>query len=147
MGEWACERSAVTKAHRMAAWVYWSNLSNHTKEQGGEKIELDGPFATGTTGRTIGTEFQQEWELTDVVEGRRFGITGFTPDGKGALSFEWDFEDEGDGTRMTYRIRAYGPEVEEEGEMFRQMEVNATKALAELAASLDRLAQEEWHRS
>ena len=48
---------------------------------------------------------------------------------------------------MTYRIRAYGPEVEEEGEMFRQMEVNAPKALASLAATLDRLAQEEGQGS
>ena len=143
MGEWACEQSVVTKARRMEAWAYWSDLSNHAEEPGVEKIELDGPFATGTTGRTIGTGFQQERELTDVVEGRRFGITGFTPDGDGALSFAWHFEDEGDGTRMTYRIRAYGPEVEGDIEVFRQMELNAPKALAALALTLDRLALED----
>ena len=146
MSEWECEQSSFTNARRMDVWAYWSDLSNHAKmEPGVEKIELDGPFATGTTGRTIATEFQQEWELTDVVEGRRFGITGLTPDGNGSLSFAWDFEDEGDGTRMTYRIRAYGPEVEEYIEVFRQMEVNAPKAIAQLAVDLDRLAQEKWH--
>ena len=98
MSEWACEQSIVTNARRMDAWAYWSDLSNHAKEPGVEKIELDGPFATGTTGRTIGTGFQQEWELTDVVEGRRFGITGFTPDGDGALSL-----------RGTLKMRAMEP--------------------------------------
>ncbi len=141
MGEWACEQSVVTKARRMDAWAYWSDLSNHAKEPGVEKIELDGPFATGTTGRTIGTGFQQEWELTDVVEGRRFGITGFTPDGDGALSFAWHFEDEGDGTRMTYRIRADGPQVEDHLSVFHHMESNAPKALAHLASDLDQLAR------
>ena len=48
---------------------------------------------------------------------------------------------------MTYRIRAYGPEVEGDSEVFRQMELNAPKALAALAATLDRLAQKGWHAS
>ena len=35
------------------AWAFWSDLRNHMRlEPGVERIELDGPFATGTTGRT-----------------------------------------------------------------------------------------------
>ena len=32
------------------AWAYWSDLRNHVRfEPGVERIELDGPFATGRT--------------------------------------------------------------------------------------------------
>ena len=128
----------------MAAWSYWSHLDNHVNlEPGVESIELDGPFVTGTAGRTISSGFQQEWQLRDVLEGRRFGITGFTPDGRGTLGFSWDFEDEGDGTRITYRIQARGPDVEQDLEVLRQMEVNAPKGLAELIAALDGLVPEQ----
>jgi hypothetical protein len=36
-------------------------------EPGVERIELDGPFATGTTGRTVAPDFTREWRLSDVV--------------------------------------------------------------------------------
>ena len=141
MAAWEFEHSIYTNARRKDAWDYWSDMRNHASmEPGVERIELDGPFATGTRGRTIATAFQQEWELTEVIDGRRFVITGLTPDGDGALSFAWEFEDEGTGTRMTQRISAYGPQVEEHLEEFRQMEVNAPKGMARLAAELDRLA-------
>jgi hypothetical protein len=78
------------------------NVVEQLSRRGFERIELDGPFATGTTGRsTITAGYTQEWQLTDVVRGRRFVITGGTPDGAGLLSFAWEFEDEGAGTRMT----------------------------------------------
>lgn len=144
MGEWNCEQSAVTKADRMTVWSYWTDMDNHKKaEPGVERIELDGPFVTGTTGRTITNEYQNEWELTDVVEGSRFGITGYTPDRQGTLSFSWVFDDVDDGTRITYRIDARGPQVEEYMDVLRQMELNAPRGLQELAATLDRLAPPE----
>jgi len=144
MAEWAFEHSIFTVANRMDAWAYWSEMSNHAKmEPGVERIELDGPFATGTTGRTMAEGFTQEWELTDVVEGRRFTVTGLTPDGDGSLRFTWEFEDEGPGTRMTHRIHATGPDVAEHMEVLRQMEVRAPEGMARLAAALDRLAQEK----
>ena len=144
MGEWACEQSAVTRAERMTAWLFWSDMNNHVKLYEGavESIELDGPFVTGASGRTVTSDFQQDWQLTDVVEGRHFGITGFTPDAEGTLSFSWDFEDQGDGTRITYRIRARGPDVDQYREVFGDLEANAPKGLAALIDALDRLAPE-----
>ena len=68
---------------------------------------------------------------------------GLTPDGRGTLSFSWVFEDEGDGTRITYRISARGPHVEEYMDVFREMEISAPKGLAGLASALDRLAHEQ----
>lgn len=140
MGEWSCEQMAVTQASRMTVWTFWTNMDNHVElEDGVEAIELDGPFVTGTTGRSTTTEFQQEWELVDVVEGVRFGLRGYTPDRQGTLTFSWEFVDEGAGTRIRYRIEAHGPEVEEYGDVFRQLEINAPQGLETLVAALDDL--------
>ena len=78
--------------------------------------------------------------LTEVIEEKRFVTTG--RDSGCELSFVWDFEDEGTGTRMTQTIRAVGPEVEMEqwSEVFGQMEINAPAGMQELCAKLDRLA-------
>lgn len=140
MGEWQCEQSAVTKASRMAAWSYWTNMDHHVAlEPDVKKIELDGPFVAGTTGRSITSKFQQEWQLVDVVEGSRFGIRGFTPDRRGTLTFSWVFEDEDAGTRIIYRISANGPDVEQHTKVWRAFEVNAPKGLDVLIAALDEL--------
>ena len=144
MVEWKCEQSAVTEAARATVWSYWTNMDNHAElEAGVKKIEVDGPFVTGTTGRTTTAEFQQEWELSDVVEGERFGLKGYTPDRKGTLTFSWELEDEGGGTRINYRIEAQGPDVDQYGAVFHQLEINAPKGLAVLVAALDDLAGEQ----
>jgi hypothetical protein len=118
-------------------------MQNHARmEPGVERIELDGPFVAGTAGRTISNGFAQEWQLTEVVDGQRFVVTGFTPDGAGSLSFAWEFEDAGTGTRLTQRIRADGPDVEAHLGTFRQMEAGAPRGMAQLVAQLDRLSQE-----
>jgi len=143
MGQWEFTHSVFTSACREDAWAYWSDMRNHARmEPGVERIELDGPFAAGTTGRTIAMGVAQEWQLTEVVDGQRFVVTGFTPDGAGALSFAWEFEDAGTGTRLTQHLWAYGPEVEAHLDTFRQMEVGAAKGMAQLAAELDRLTRD-----
>ena len=147
MSEWECENSIFTNACRRDVWAYWSDMRNHAKmEPGVEKIELDGPFATGTTGRTITANYRQEWELSEVIPEKRFVITG--EDAGFTLSFAWDFGDEGTGTRMTQRITANGPETQMKqwADALRQMEINAPKAMAPLAADLDRLAEEMAQR-
>lgn len=144
MADWEFEHSIYTEANRMDAWAYWSDIDNHAKmEPGVKRIELDGPFETGTTGRTMTEDYTQEWQLTTVIEGERFVITGYTAGGKGTLSFSWEFEDEGSGTRMTQQIKASGQLVEEYPEEIRQMEVGAPKGMAKLAEELDRLAKEK----
>ncbi|MDR8394283.1 SRPBCC family protein [Aliifodinibius sp. S!AR15-10] len=147
MANWEFEHSIYTEANRKDAWDHWSDVENHAKmEPGVESIELDGPFATGTTGRTITSEYTQEWELTTVIDGEKWVITGHTPDGGGTLSFAWKFEDEGSGTRLTQQIKATGSLVEEYPEEIQQMEANAPKAMARLAKELNRLAEEEWNK-
>ena len=143
MDNWQFKHSIFTKANKEKAWAFWSDINNHAKmETGKARIELDGPFASGTRGRTVTGEYIQEWMLTEVIEGDRFVITGITPDGNGKLSFAWDFEDEGNGTRMTQTIEAAGPQVEEYLDVFHEIEVSAPKNVLQLAAGLDRFAGE-----
>jgi Polyketide cyclase / dehydrase and lipid transport len=79
MGEWSFEHAVTTRASRTDAWAYWSDMCNHMRlEPGIERIELDGPFATGTTGRTVALGITSEWRLSDVVPQRHFATTGVT---------------------------------------------------------------------
>ena len=49
------------RARRADAGAYWSDLRNHVRfEPGVERIELDGPFATGPTGRTVAARLATE---------------------------------------------------------------------------------------
>ena len=140
MADWQFEYSVFTKADRSSVWDYWTSMKYHESEPGVERIELDGPFEEGTTGRTITKDTSHEWELTEVNERQRAVITGHTPDG-GKLSFAWEFEDEEDGTRMKQRIEASGPFVKEYPDILQQMENNTPRAMRKLAKTLNRRAR------
>jgi len=143
MPDWEFEHSIYTEAKKKDAWDYWSDFNNHVRlEPGVNRIELDGPVETGTTGRTVTESYTQEWKLTEVIEGKRIVITGHNRDG--ILSFTWDFKEEGSGTRMTQQIKASESLVDEYPEEFHQMEKHVPGAMARLAEELDRLASEEW---
>jgi hypothetical protein len=76
----ACGRHTPPRAD---AWAFWSDLRNHMRlEPGVERIELDGPFATGTTGRTVAQGFTHEWRRSDVVPELRFACALAGPDGR-----------------------------------------------------------------
>ena len=137
---WQLEQTLETATGRERAWEFWSDMQNHAEMQD-VKIELDGPFCTGTKGRTITSNHTQEWELSEVIPKKRFVITG--RDGGFSLSFGWDFHDEGTGTKMTQRIQAKGPPtvmVQWEG-VFRQMEETAPHNMQRLADRLDELGR------
>ena len=136
---WEFKHSFVTTTSRSVAWAYWSDMQNHA-EMESVQIELDGPFQTGTKGRTITATSRQEWELSEVNQEKRFVTTG--RDSGFELSFAWDFEDEGTGTRMTQTIGAKGPEelMKKWDETLRQMEISAPKGMEQLAAKLNQLS-------
>ena len=135
---WKIEHSLVTTAHRDLAWEYMSNMRN-LAEMEGVRIELDGPFQTGTRGRTISADSTQEWELADVVPKERFVVTG--KEGDFLLSFEWRFHDEGTGTKMTQQIYAQGPPpvMEQWAVVLRQMEESTPASMQSLATRLNEL--------
>ncbi|MGI9455391.1 MAG: hypothetical protein ACR2NU_02455 [Aeoliella sp.] len=136
---WEFKQSLFTKLSRSFAWKFWSNLKNHAELEG-VTIELDGPFQTGTKGRTITTNSRQEWVLSEVIDEKRFVITG--REANFGLSFAWEFEDEGTGVRMTHIISADGSDAEmRKWECtLHQMELNAPKSLERLVAELNRLS-------
>ncbi len=145
MADWQFEYSVYTKADRSMVWDYWTSMKYHESEPGVERIELDGPFEEGTTGRTITEDTSHEWELTEVIERQRAVITGYTPD-DGKLSFAWEFEDEDGGTRMKQRIVASGPFVKEYVDILQQMEADTPTAMRKLAETLNHRAREQQNR-
>ncbi len=116
-------------------------MQNHAAMEN-VRIELDGPFQTGTRGRTISPPMTQEWELSEVVHERRFVTTG--RDSGCELSFAWDFEDDGSGTLMTQTISAQGPDekLAEWDGILKQMELDAPRGMKKLAALLDELSND-----
>lgn len=135
---WDFEYSINTRASRKTAWDFLSDMSNQVRmEPGIENIELDGAFATGTKGRTITKASTQEWELSEVVEEKRFTITGHTENGDMTLSFSWEFRDKGTGAHLTQHIRATGPQLANYMETFKGMEEHVPKRMAVLKEELD----------
>jgi len=142
MAGWEFQHSVYTNAKRNDVWNYWSNMDNHARmEPGIDRIELDGPFETGTTGRTVTKYYTLEFELAEVSVGNHFTTIGRTPDKLGFLSFTWSFESEGRGARMTQKIEAKGPQVGVYLDEFRKMEKAAVIGMARLVEELDRLTK------
>ena len=137
MGEsWSFEHSIETKLDRAAAWSYMTNPTHWAEHEAGvDRIELEGPFVSGTRGRTIGPNYEQEWELRDVLPDERFSIVG---EGPGlTVTFTWMLADAGTGTRLTQRIAAeVSPEAEFADE-WQAIQLNAPQAAAKLAAAMD----------
>ncbi|NAS13308.1 SRPBCC family protein [Poritiphilus flavus] len=138
MTNWEFKHSVYTRAKRKTAWDFLTDMSNQLRmEPGIEDIELDGPFANGTNGRTIAKTHTQEWQLSEVIEGQQFTITGQTPEQELSLSFSWEFEDEGAGTRLTQTIKGSAADISAYQEIFHGMEENAPKQMARLVEELD----------
>ena len=69
MTNWDLTHTIHTLANKETAWKFMTDMSNMVRmEPGIERIELDGPFANGTVGRTISPDSTQEWVLSEVVE-------------------------------------------------------------------------------
>ncbi len=141
MTEWTFEHSITTKANKEIAWDFLSDMTNQMRmEPGVECIELDGPFVTGTTGRTITKNHTQEWKLSEVVEGKRFTITGHTPSEDLKLSFSWEFDSSENGTRLTQSIKGTGPQLDKYQEIFKGMEESTPQQMNKLVQELDSLS-------
>ena len=144
MPEWSFKHSIQTKASRKIAWDFLSDMSNQVRmESSIERIELDGPFVTGTNGRTVTKDYTQEWKLNKVIEREQFEITGITDNQDANMVFRWTFEDAGTGSRLIQHIKATGSQVENYMEIFRGMEKNVPNRMTVLKEELDRIAEED----
>ena len=68
-------------------------------------------------------------------------MIGFTPDGRGSLTFFWRFEEDALGVKITYRLTALGPDVKNHVEIFEGMGERMPEALTTLAGWLKDFAE------
>ena len=142
MSDWKITNSLFTQSKRPAVWIFMTDMSNQVRMESAVKaIELDGPFESGTRGRTIMEAYTQEWILEDVVKQKQFTIVGQTEGQDFSLSFCWQMEDEEAGTRLTQIISAKGADLENFREILSGMEEHVPKRLAQLAEELDTLTE------
>jgi polyketide cyclase/dehydrase/lipid transport protein len=99
---WEITHSVETNASPAFAWHYWTNIANW--DDPSAEFELDGPFATGSSGATrLAGQEPLHWFIREVTPPSAATIE-MSLDGA-ALSFEWRFVGLADGrTRLTQRI-------------------------------------------
>lgn len=83
------------------AWRFWTNVSNWTLDSDVESVEIDGPFAAGARGATIGRiSGRIEWRVVEAGSGR--AVIEF-PVPKAVARFAWQFVETVRGTTITQR--------------------------------------------
>ena len=103
---WAFEHSVQCDAPVEFAWAFWTDVRNWGIDADVDSIEIDGPFAAGTSGRTYSkSSGRLEWRIVEAGSGR--GVIEFPVPGA-AGRFYWTFEESGDGTRMRQRCTLTG---------------------------------------
>ena len=130
------EFSVPCAAPRATAWRVWSDVRNWAAvDPSVESAEIDGPFASGTRGRTVSRGGEPvEWLLAEVDPGVRAVVEIAVP---GAVAhFEMSFADDGaGGSLITQRVWVTG-------ERAAEVRAQELEALArELPDGMRRLAE------
>ena len=104
---WVFEHSVDCAASPGAAWAFWTDVRNWAIDADVDRIEIDGPFAAGTRGRTLSKSSGRiEWQLAEVAPGHAVIIM---PVDGAAARCVWTFEEIETGVRMTQRMSLEGP--------------------------------------
>ena len=103
---WSFEHCVECDATAEFAWAFWSDVQNWRLDADVELIEIDGPFAAGTHGRTFSKSSGRiEWRVVEATPARaviEFPLAGAVG------RFCWTFEDIGGRTRMSQRCSLEG---------------------------------------
>ena len=103
---WCFEYSVQCEATVEFAWSFWINVKNWALDLDIDSVEIDGPFAAGTRGRTHSRSSGRiEWCIAEVRAGKaviHFPLSGAVG------RFAWTFEDAGGFTRITQRCTLQG---------------------------------------
>ena len=92
---------------REFAWQFWSTVSNWALDSDVESVELNGLFASGSCGVTVSRSSGRiEWKLRNVQPEKSAIVEISVPGAK--AQFEMIFEDSGEATRITQRVRIEG---------------------------------------
>jgi hypothetical protein len=130
------EHSLHAPASPAAVWRLYSDVARWPAfDAEAERIELDGPFAVGSTG-TMKFRGQEPLAFTLVeVEPERV-FTDETPVGDAVVRVRHVLDPEPSGTRITYQVAVDGPGAAELGAMI-------TGDIPTTMARLARLAEQE----
>jgi len=110
-----------------------------------DAIEIDGPFATGTHGRTFSkSSGRLEWQIVQAAPGTamiEFPLAGAVG------RFRWTFEDVGGRTRMTQRCSLEGERAVEYVAIGPSLEAGIPAGMRKLAESIENAAGESLSRN
>jgi Polyketide cyclase / dehydrase and lipid transport len=132
---WTHEHSIETTATPEAIWRRWVDVDRWPAWNADiERIELRGPFATGST-ITMTPRGQEAVELriVEAVEGNRF-VDEATLDGTVIRTLHRIDRLDGDRIRVVYRLEAAGPLAEQLGPAISSDFPETLQALVERAA-------------
>jgi hypothetical protein len=134
---WKFEHSVDCAVPRDVAWRFWTDVSNWAAiDPAVESVELDGPFAAGTAGRTKPRDMDFiAWRLADVVDGRSALVE--IPAPGAVLRCVWTFEDlPAGGTRMTQRASIEGERADEYAPFGKAMEIGIPAVMERMAEAM-----------
>jgi hypothetical protein len=125
------------------AWKFWTDVSNWpVVDPSAESVELHGPFAAGSTGRTkpAGSD-SIDWKLIDVQDGTSAVVQIDLPEAQ--VRFHWTFEDSQTGTRMTQRVTIEGDHADNYREGFEALRAGVPAGMKKLADAMVREAKQD----
>lgn len=140
---WKFQHSVECQVGRSFAWRFWANVENMIAVDSAiESVQLNGPFAAGTTGVTkTRDQGDVEWRLVDVQDGRSATIE--IPAPGAVFRCVWIFEDTAcGGTRLTQQNSFEGEQAQAYAEFGKQLETNMPQGMQRLAEAMVKAASE-----
>src|SRR4051794_34161153 len=101
---WEFQSSIEIDAPPEYAWQFWTNVSNWRELEPGLEFELDGPFASGTRGRTrMPGQEPRDWLIREVDPGRSWTQESLLPGASFMVSMQFEEGIKG-RSRITQRL-------------------------------------------
>jgi hypothetical protein len=142
---WSFEHSVQTPVSRAFAWQFWTNVANWpVVDPSVESVQLNGPFAAGTSGTTKPRGLDLvEWHIREVQDGHRAVIEIPAP----GVVFKcvWLFADAPNGgTRITQQASLEGELTADFEQTFGpQLENGMPQAMGRLIEEMARAAGQQ----
>lgn len=107
---WSFDHSIECGVPPDFAWGFWTDVRNWALDADVDRVEIDGPFAAGTCGRTLSKSAGRiEWRIAEAQPGS--AIVEFPLEGA-VGRFAWTFDPAGSGVRMAQHVTLEGPQAD-----------------------------------